>query len=216
MKKILLIVAVAAVTMAACCKKTTAEAYDFAGKKLQLIELNGKEYAPATTVRPVEINFDKENRMNGTTGCNLFNGAYAVKADTLSFPQPIAMTRMMCDEASNQIEISITKLLNGASTYTVTNDIISLFNGETLVAKFRVASGEGKSCCQGGHGDKDHKCGQGGHGDKDHKCCKGDSARLDKNEVHKCMHKGDSAKQCPNHKPQISPAAPIAPADNEK
>lgn len=115
MKRILFISAIIAMAMTACGTKKAVKTFDFAGKTLQLVEIGGQAYAPESTVRPAEITFNAEGHVAGKTGCNLFNGSYYANADTLRFPQPMAMTRMMCDETSNNIEMAMTQLLDQAA-----------------------------------------------------------------------------------------------------
>ena len=167
MKKILLISAVAALAMTSCGDKKTAETYDFAGKTLQLVELNGEAYSVESTTRAAELTFGADGQLAGSTGCNLINGTYYANEDTLRFPQPLAMTRMMCDEVSNAVEMGMAELLSNANLYAVDEDHISIFNGETLLGVFAVV--EKKACCKGEG--EEHACQ--GHGEGEaHECNK--------------------------------------------
>lgn len=150
MKKILFCAAIAVMALSACGKKTTAKTYDFTGKTLRLIELAGEKYDPASTMRAAEMVFDTKDHFAGNTGCNLFNGGYYVNADTLRFSENVAMTRMMCDETSNNVERAMTALISEANRYVVEGDRVSIFNGDRLLGVFGIVGAAPAGCCQKG------------------------------------------------------------------
>lgn len=185
MKKLLFISMVVAMAVSACCTKP--ETYDFSGKTLVLKELAGEAYDSASTVRAVELIFmAEENALAGNVGCNLVRGSYYVNADTLMFPQPMAMTRMMCDEVSNDVEMKMTDLLNKTNRYAVNGTSVSLYAGEELLGVFEIVAPA--QCCKA-NGAKCCKA------DGEKKCCKGDSVKCCKADSAKCC-KADSAKTC--------------------
>lgn len=195
MKKILFIVAMAAMALVSCSTKEV-KTFDFAGTTLKLIEMPGVEYDTTTVARVVELIFGDENRLAGKTGCNLVNGSYYANGDTLNFPQPMAMTRMMCDEMSNNVETAMTNMLAATNRYTVEGDVMSLYNGGELLAKFRIVAQA--KCCK-------HQCAKEG----DHKCCKHEGDSCKHEGEHKCMK--DSAacqKPCEKHCQKACSAQP--------
>ncbi|MGM9804922.1 MAG: META domain-containing protein, partial [Candidatus Aphodosoma sp.] len=176
--------------------------FNFAGTTLKLVEMPGVAYDTASVARIVELKFGEENRMAGNTGCNIVNGQFYANADTLRFPQPMAMTRMMCDETSNAVEMAMTNMLANTNRYTVENDMMSLYNGDELLAKFRIISvpgcckhhdgkqcehkcaKEGEKCCKHHDGEPgEHKCAKEGE-----KCCKHQGGELSE---HKCVKEGE-------------------------
>lgn len=174
MKKILFYAALVAMTFTSCAKKNT---YTFAGKTLNLIELPGVAYQSDAVTRAVTLKFDADNSFSGASGCNLINGSFYVNADTLRFPQPIAMTRMMCDDASNAVEQAMTQLVNNANRYVVDGEQVSIYNGETLLGVFAISSTPDNTDGQAAN----HECKHNG----EHKCkqqCKSE------NSEHKCQN----------------------------
>lgn len=192
MKRILFISAIIAMAMTACGTKKAVKTFDFAGKTLQLVEIGGQAYAPESTVRPAEITFNAEGHVAGKTGCNLFNGSYYANADTLRFPQPMAMTRMMCDETSNNIEMAMTQLLDQARHYKVDGNRISIYSEQELLGVFNVAA-PAQGCCKA---------------DASKKCCKGDSAKV-------CC-KGKADAKCVKDSTACKKVCTKAPADIEQ
>lgn len=206
MKKIVFLSALVAMLLAAC--QSPKETYNFAGKILTLTELSGVEYNPETTERPVALIFgEKDNSLSGNVGCNLVRGKYYANEDTLTFPQPMAMTRMMCDPVSNEIEMKMVSLLNGADRYVVADNdgvpTITVFAGEEKLAVFTVTEkenccGEKKECCgekkEGCCSDKKECCGEGKDGCCKDKCCKGNGT-CDKDS---CCQKGKGTHECIN------------------
>lgn len=186
MKRLLFFSMIAAISFTACCKKT--ETYDFAGKTLLLTELAGEKYEPASTQRPVELKFmAKDNALAGNVGCNLISGSYYVNRDTLIFPQPMAMTRMLCDEVSNQVEMQMTELLINVNRYEVKDNSVLLYNGKELLGTFNIAecNADGRKCCEKASCEKT-KCNA-----DSVKCCKKDSTKCCKMQKEGC-----AAKKC--------------------
>lgn len=175
----------------ACATKKTAEPYQFAGKTLSLIELNGESYDAANTKSRIELLFSLEdNRVSGNSACNVLMGGYTVSADSLVFDK-VATSMMMCDPLSMDYEQKVLTALNGVNRYVAVGDTISFYDGESLLAKF-VASVTNTGCC-GGHMGEGHKCTGDEHGDG-HGCAAGQA---------KCTHAGDTA-NCPSHATEIS------------
>lgn len=71
------------------------------------------------------INFNtKENQVSGNNSCNSFNGKLNVTGNKIDFTQPMAVTRMMCQDG--QGEQVFMNTLQKITSYDVTD------NGKTL------------------------------------------------------------------------------------
>ena len=73
-------------------------------------------------------------RFGGSGGCNRFNGEYDAGEDgSLSVSQGPAMTRMACPEAVMRLEQSLMMALEGATSYEIDRDGLSVtFGGGTI------------------------------------------------------------------------------------
>ncbi len=73
-------------------------------------------------------------RFGGSGGCNRFNGEYDAGDDgSLSVSQSPAMTRMACPEAVMRLEQSLMMALEGATSYEIDRDGLSVtFGGGTI------------------------------------------------------------------------------------
>ena len=118
MKKNLIISALFALLLSACAvKKNQEPAFNFAGQTLHLVELNGSAYTTNMTDEPVTLTFSaSENKVNGHSGCNQLFGQYKAENGQIKFTN-MAMTRRMCDEATNKIEMQFAQVLEIASSY---------------------------------------------------------------------------------------------------
>ena len=73
-------------------------------------------------------------RLGGSGGCNRFNGEYDAGDDgSLWVSQGLAMTRMACPEAVMRLEQSLMMALEGATSYEIDRDRLSVtFGGGTI------------------------------------------------------------------------------------
>ena len=76
-------------------------------------------------------------KINGHSGCNQFFGQYKAADGKIKFSE-VGMTRRMCDEESNKIEMQISNLLENADAYTVEKGKVTFYNGKTPLAVFEV------------------------------------------------------------------------------
>ncbi|MHC5201700.1 META domain-containing protein [Myroides sp. LJL119] len=74
------------------------------------------------------INFE-ENRINGTTGCNVYNGEYSEDNDQITFDK-VAMTRRFCNDVQEHL---FTENLNSVAKFKVENDELVLSTQDDLV-----------------------------------------------------------------------------------
>ena len=143
MKKNLIIVAVLALIFSSCASRVKEPVFCFQGKMLQLVELNGVAYDAKSTFEPITFMFtetavaDGIYKINGHSGCNQFFGQYKASNGTIKFLE-VGMTRRMCDEESNKIELQITNLLEIANAYKAEKGKVTLYNGKTPLAVFEV------------------------------------------------------------------------------
>jgi heat shock protein HslJ len=139
MKKNLIITAIFALLLSSCAvKKTNQPVFNFEGQSLHLVELNGVAYTTNMTDEPVVLNFSTaENKVNGHSGCNQLFGQYKAENGSIKFLN-MAMTRRMCDEATNKIEMQLAQVLETANAYKAEKGKVTLYNGKTPLAVFEV------------------------------------------------------------------------------
>ena len=143
MKKNLIIVAVLALIFSSCASRVKEPVFNFQGKMLQLVELNGVAYDAKSTFEPITFMFtetavaDGIYKINGHSGCNQFFGKYTAADGKLNF-SGVGMTRRMCDEESNKIEMQISTILETANAYKAEKGKVTLYNGKTPLAVFEV------------------------------------------------------------------------------
>ena len=76
-------------------------------------------------------------KIKGHSGCNQFFGQYKAADGKIKFSE-VGMTRRMCDEESNKIEMQISHLLENANAYSVEKNKVTIYNGKTPLAVFEV------------------------------------------------------------------------------
>ena len=143
MKKNLIIVAILALIFSSCASRVKESVFCLQGKMLSLVELNGVAYDAKSTFEPITFTFtetavaDGIYKINGHSGCNQFFGEYKAADGKIKF-SGVGMTRRMCDEESNKIEMQISTILEIANAYTVEQGKVTLYNGKTPLAVFEV------------------------------------------------------------------------------
>lgn len=65
-----------------------------------LTELNGEAPFPGTTLT---AEFDHDDRVGGSSGCNSYNTTYTVDGDRLTFGEQAASTMMACTDSRSQL-----------------------------------------------------------------------------------------------------------------
>ena len=82
-----------------------------------------------------EITFEiKENRFSGNTGCNSFSGKLNVDGHKISFRDPYAMTRMMCQGEGENV---FTESLKKVNTYAVSDgNTLNFIGGDIAMMRF--------------------------------------------------------------------------------
>ena len=80
------------------------------------------------------ITFDVANaRVSGNTGCNNFNGTLNATGSSISFNEPLAMTKMFCDGIG---ESTFTDILKKVDNWTVDGKTLNLRMGEVNMMRF--------------------------------------------------------------------------------
>jgi heat shock protein HslJ len=103
-------------------------------KRWKLIQLEGKMQEEP----PVWLEFDTvAHRISGNGGCNKLAGRYAVMADTITFQQVIS-TRMACvDQAANERESRVLRLLSDRTfTFDVADQTLQLYDSSKIIMMF--------------------------------------------------------------------------------
>ena len=83
------------------------------------------------------INFDlKENHISGNSSCNSFNGKLVLDGNKIDFTQPMAMTKMMCQDGQGEQVFMST--LQKITSYDVTDDgkTLNLISGDIAMMRF--------------------------------------------------------------------------------
>ena len=139
MKKNLIITAIFTLLLSSCAvKKVNEPVFNFAGKMLHLVELNGEAYTTNLTDEPVTLIFsDTENKLSGNSGCNQLFGQYSAENGRVKFLN-VAMTHRMCDEVTNKIELQVAQVLENATSYKAHQGKVYFYNGKTQLAVFEV------------------------------------------------------------------------------
>ncbi|MBO5345751.1 MAG: META domain-containing protein [Paludibacteraceae bacterium] len=143
MKKNLVIVAVLVLIFSSCASRVKEPVFNFQGKMLHLVEINGETYNPKSTFEPITFMFtetavaDGSYKMNGHSGCNQLFGQYRAENGKIKFSN-MGMTRRMCDEESNKIELKISQMFETANAYKAEKGKVTLYNGQTPLAVFEV------------------------------------------------------------------------------
>jgi len=108
----------------------------------RLETLAGESAKPGAGGRQADLQLvAKEQRAGGFSGCNRFSGAYESEGDAthgtpLSFG-PLAGTMMACAQGS-ELEQQYLQMLATVSAYRLEGEILSLLQGDQVVATFRA------------------------------------------------------------------------------
>jgi len=82
----------------------------------------------------------KGGRVNGSAGCNVFNGSYTASGSALTFG-PLATTMMACGPAQSDVETAYLAALGKSATYTATADTLTIYDSSgTELLRYTAAS----------------------------------------------------------------------------
>jgi heat shock protein HslJ len=141
MKKIIAIVFISCCLLAACnsSKKTNIDMKE-SEKLAGMWELN---YISGTRIafdglypnKKPTITFDiAKNTVSGNSSCNNFNGPLKVKGNTISFTDPMAMTKMMCQGDGETVFMQTLQKINAWSVSD--GKTLNLIMGDIAMMRF--------------------------------------------------------------------------------
>lgn len=110
------------------------------GAPWTLTEIAGQPVAEAASGRTPHLEFARDGaRVAGFTGCNNLAGAYSLEGDRLTFPDPLATTRMACldPEIASQ-EQAFLDAIRRTSRFTISGDVLTLYDDGQAVARFEA------------------------------------------------------------------------------
>ena len=122
MKKIFLGLIIA-LTIQACSTKVTMN--NISNTKWVLTEW--PNHIMPKTDKKALLNFNKENRVSGTSFCNAFGGTAIVKGETIKFDELIG-TMMYCDDVA-QAENKFNEGLRSITSYEIKDNKLYLVKG---------------------------------------------------------------------------------------
>lgn len=112
------------------------EKIELTGKYWKLVRLNGKP-VETTMKEPFIRFFAEDNRVNGNSSCNMFNGKFELPEGNRIKFSPFAMTKMAC--AGSSIESDFMQVLEKITSYSLTEKELLLQDEyETTLAKFEA------------------------------------------------------------------------------
>ncbi len=94
-----------------------------------VVRMNGAEVQSA---KVPELDFDRDGRVSGTSGCNRFTGSYTERGSRLEFG-PLATTRMACPDALGQQEIDFFKAVSNVTAFGVRDGYTVLLDADGAV-----------------------------------------------------------------------------------
>ncbi len=112
------------------------EIIELTGKYWKLVRLNGKQIQAESREPFIRFNAE-DNRVNGNSSCNMFNGKYELlEGNRIKF-SPFAMTKMAC--IGNNIEADFVQIFEKTTNYSLaSNELILQDEFETTLAKFEA------------------------------------------------------------------------------
>lgn len=102
--------------------------------------VTGPDGAAVELVAPAYVEFTAQGEVFGTGGCNRMMGGYSIDGDTVELG-PMAGTMMFCEGIMDQ-EDAVLAAFNGAATFTVEGDVLTLnaANGAVLTLSRQAAA----------------------------------------------------------------------------
>lgn len=76
----------------------------------------------------VTLKFGEDGRASGSTGCNMYNGAYQVRGDNINFSRLISTRRACLDQNANQQEQRFISALEGANRFRLASDRLTILS----------------------------------------------------------------------------------------
>ena len=137
MKNIFILVFLSTVLISCKCKKTDSVSKLEGNWELNYISGPRIAFDGLYPNKKPTINFDlKENHISGNSSCNSFNGKLVLDGNKIDFTQPMAMTKMMCQDGQGEQVFMST--LEKITSYDVTDDgkTLNLISGDIAMMRF--------------------------------------------------------------------------------
>lgn len=100
---------------------------------LTLFSGSSKSFAELFGERHPQLQFDSNNRLSGTTGCNRISGTYQSSNDELLIGKDLITTKMACPGYDETIFI---ESLTSINHYRLNGNELQLYNGSALIMSF--------------------------------------------------------------------------------
>ena len=137
MKNIFMLVFFSAALISCKCKKTDSVSKLEGNWELNYISGPRIAFDGLYPNKKPTLNFDlKENHISGNSSCNSFNGKLVLDGNKIDFTQPMAMTKMMCQDGQGEQVFMST--LQKITSYDVTDDgkTLNLISGDIAMMRF--------------------------------------------------------------------------------
>ena len=137
MKNIFILVFCSAALISCKCKKTDSVSKLEGNWELNYISGPRIAFDGLYPNKKPTLNFDlKENHISGNSSCNSFNGKLILDGNKIDFTQPMAMTKMMCQDGQGEQVFMST--LGKITSYDVTDDgkTLNLISGDIAMMRF--------------------------------------------------------------------------------
>ena len=137
MKNIFILVFCSAALISCKCKKTDSVSKLEGNWELNYISGPRIAFDGLYPTKKPTLNFDlKENHISGNSSCNSFNGKLVLDGNKIDFTQPMAMTKMMCQDGQGEQVFMST--LQKITSYDVTDDgkTLNLISGDIAMMRF--------------------------------------------------------------------------------
>jgi heat shock protein HslJ len=109
------------------------------GHSWKLVAIDDHDIDAATVVHPPEMTFLEDGKkIVGITGCNRFLGTYVQQEEKLSVNSELAVTRRSCPATMN-LEASFLKAIQSMDSWKITDGVLEIYRGTTLLAKFKAS-----------------------------------------------------------------------------
>ncbi len=79
-----------------------------------------------------------EKKVSGYTSCNFIRGSVSVKDTVISITE-ITLGKRVCDEATSEMEMDFVKTIEKATSWKVSEGILSLYDRGILIMEFKSA-----------------------------------------------------------------------------
>jgi len=102
----------------------------------RLVEMNGNPVMTPEGVKEAHFILSSAGNIKGFGGCNTLAGGYTHGESNIKFT--VVSTKMMCADEQMEIETFFTKTLTSSDAYKIVGEVLDLYEGNTLLAKFQA------------------------------------------------------------------------------